>query len=321
MPTHFEIPETMKAAAIDRFGAPDVLRLHTMPVPKITSGQLLIRVRTAGVGSWDASIRDGTWAENRDFPQILGTEGCGTVVAVGARVKRFEVGDEVFGFAYPEGGFYAEYVALAASKVGRRAARLDDVEAGAVPIIGLTALQGVDDALGLERGETVIVHGASGNVGMIALQFARLRGARVLATASGRDGLAFVKRLGADAVVDGKKDDIVAAARAFAPDGVDAVLAFVGGKELTQCLNALRKGGRLAYPHGIEPEPRKRKGLKATAYDGEPGARQFEQLAQAIEMARLQIPIAKTFPLRSAAAAHRLIEKGHVLGKIVLQVS
>jgi NADPH:quinone reductase-like Zn-dependent oxidoreductase len=193
------------------------------------------------------------------------------------------------------------------------------VEAGAVPIIGLTALQGVDDTLHLCEGESVIIHGASGNVGMIAIQFAKLRGARVLGTASGKDGLAFVKRLGADAVVDGKHDDILEAARDFAPDGVDAVLAFVGGKQLTQCLDALRKGGRLAYPNGIEPEPRKRRGIRMKSYDGLPGQRQYERLGRAIEEARLQVPIAKEFPLRKCADAHRRIEKGHILGKIVLR--
>jgi NADPH2:quinone reductase len=315
------IPNTMKAVAIDRFGPPDVLQPHTMPVPKVGAGRVLIRVDTAGVGGWDARIRGGSWAENDRFPQIPGTDGSGIVVAVGARVTRFQPGDLVIGFNYPDGGFYAEYVAVAAKNVARKPERLDIVEAGAVPIIGLTALQGVDDTLELEKGENVIIHGASGNVGMIAVQFAKRRGAGVLATASGKDGAKFVRRLGADAVVDGKTDDILEAARDFAPDGVDAVLAFTGGKQLTRCIDALRKGGRVAYPNGIEPAPRKRRGIKITAYDGLPGPRQYEQLDRAIEEAKLEVPIAKAYPLRKAADAHRHVEKGHVLGKIVLRVS
>jgi NADPH:quinone reductase-like Zn-dependent oxidoreductase len=165
----------------------------------------------------------------------------------------------------------------------------------------------------------VIIHGASGNVGMLAVQFAKLRGARVLATASGRDGVRFVRRLGADEAIDGKSGDIVAAARAFAPEGVDAVLAFIGGKELTRCLDALRRGGCLAYPNGIEPEPRRRRGVTFMPYDATAGVREFERLAQAVEDAQLQVPIAKTYPLRKAADAHRRLEKGHILGKIVLQ--
>src|SRR5207249_10755063 len=119
--------------------------------------------------------------------------------------------------------------------------------------IGLTALQGVDDALRIAAGETVIIHGASGNVGMIALQFAKRRGARVLATASGSDGVELARRLGADEAIDGRGADLTAALEQFAPNGVDAVLAFVGGKELTRCLDVTKNGGRLAYPSGIEP--------------------------------------------------------------------
>src|SRR5207237_1390388 len=154
----------------------------------------------------------------------------------------------------------------------------DEISAGAVPALGLTALQGVDKALGLADGESVIVHGASGNVGMLAVQFAKHRGARVLATASGPDGVEFVRRLGADEVIDGRRDDIGAAAKRFAANGIDAVLAFVGGHELTGCLDALRRGGRVAYPNGIEPEPRKRRGLRIKAYDAEVGPRELERL-------------------------------------------
>jgi NADPH:quinone reductase-like Zn-dependent oxidoreductase len=254
---------------------------------------------------------------------ILGIDGAGTVAAVGSQVRRFKVGDRVYSYSYdnPKGGYYAEYVAVAASKVGFIPEVLDLLHAGAIPTIGLTALQGVDDALGIKKGENVIVHGASGNVGMIALQFAKLRGARVFATASGSDGIDFVRRLGADHAIDGKHDDIVAAARAFAPEGIDAVLAFVGGKELTRCMDALRKGGRLAYPNGVEPEPRKRKGLKMKAYDAVSGVREFERLGRAIEDADLKIPIAAGFRLEEAANAHRLLAAGHVLGKVVLRVT
>ncbi|PYQ57469.1 MAG: NADP-dependent oxidoreductase, partial [Acidobacteria bacterium] len=150
-------------------------------------------------------------------------------------------------------------------------------------------------------------------------QFAKLRGARVLGVASGSDGVDFVRRLGASEAIDGKRDDIVAAAREFAPNGIDAVLAFVGGKELTRCLDALRKGGRAAYPNGIEPEPRKRKGIRIKSYDAATGVREFERLGRAIEESRLDIPIASAFKLEDAADAHRLLEKGHVLGKVVLR--
>jgi NADPH2:quinone reductase len=315
----------MRAAAIDRYGSPSVVKVRDLPMPRVGAQEVLIAIDTAGVGIWDAKTRSGKWAEGDDdeFPRILGVDGAGTVAAAGGRVRHVRPGDRVYAYSYdnPKGGFYAEYVAVAASNVARIPRGLDLQMAGAIPTIALTALQGVDDALGIRKGESVIIHGASGNVGMLALQFAKLRGARVLATASGRDGMAFARRLGADEAIDGKRDDIAAAARAFAPGGIDAVLAFIGGKELTRCLDTLRKRGRAAYPNGIEPEPRKRKGISIKAYDAVPGVREFERLRKAIEESDFEVPIAAAFDLDGAAAAHRRVEKGHVLGKVVLRVS
>jgi NADPH:quinone reductase-like Zn-dependent oxidoreductase len=313
----------MRAAAIDRYGPPSVLKVRDMPMPKVAASEVLIAIDTAGVGSWDARTRAGKWAEGDEkFPRILGVDGAGTVIAIGPRVRHLKPGDRVYAYGYdnPKGGFYAEYVAVAASKAASIPRGLDLLAAGGIPCIALTALQGVDDALRIKRGERVIIHGASGNVGMLALQFAKRRGARVLAVASGRDGVDFVRRLRADEAIDGKRADIVAVARAFAPDGIDAVLAFAGGKELTRCLDALRKRGRAAYPNGVEPEPRKRKGITIKSYDAVPGLRQFERLRQAIEEIDFEIPIAAAFELEGAAEAHRRVEKGHVLGKIVLRV-
>jgi len=319
-----EIPSTMRAAAIDRFGDPEVLSIHTLPVPEPNAQEVLIALDTAGVGTWDAGQRSGDWAEgNEDFPLVLGLDGAGTVVAVGARVERVAIGDYVYSYSYsnPKGGFYAEYVAVSAGKVAPVPDWLDERSAGAVPALGLTALQGVDDALELEKGETVIVHGASGNVGMLAVQFAKLRGARVLATASGADGVEFVRRLGADEVIDGRRHDIGAAAKRFAPDGIDAVLAFAGGHELTGCLDALRRRGRVAYPNGIEPAPRKRRGLRIKSYDAEVGPRELDRLGRAIESAHLEIPITEVFSLDDAAKAHERLDRGHLLGRVVLSIA
>ncbi len=318
------IPKTMRAAAIARFGGPQVLKLHVLPVPDIGPDEVLLAIHTAGVGSWDADIRGGWWPEGRRprFPFVLGTDGSGTIAAIGARIRRFARGDIVYAysFANPKGGFYAEYVAVEAERVGRPPGILSLKEAGAIATTGLTAIQGVDDTLQITRREAIVIHGASGGVGSLALQFAKWRGARVLATASGKDGLAFVRRLGADASADGRREDLRAAAVRFAPDGVDAVLAFAGGKPLERLLDAVRRGGRVAFPNGVEPAPRKRRGLTITSYDATPGVREFERLGRAIEGARLEVPIAAAYPLQQAARAHQRLEQGHVLGKIVLRV-
>jgi NADPH2:quinone reductase len=304
------------AATIDRRG---VVSIREMPIPFVGRREVRIAVDTTGVGSWDAEMTP----EGPNRFLVPGTDGAGVVAGVGSRIRRFRVGDRVYSCSYQnrKGGFHAQHVVVDAKKVARVPRGLDLKKAGAIATTGLTALQGVDDALRLRKGETVIIHGASGGVGSLALQFAKWRGARVLATASGRDGLALVRRLGADAAVDGKREDLMAAARRFAPGGVDAVLAFAGGRALARCLDALKKrGGRFAYPNGVEPAPRKRPGVKTTSYDGSPGVREFERLNRAVAAARLKVPIAKTYRLSRAAAAYKLVEKGHVLGKVVLRI-
>jgi NADPH:quinone reductase-like Zn-dependent oxidoreductase len=316
------IPSTMRAAAFDRVGDPSVLAMHTLPVPTIDAGEVLIAVHTAGVGGWDADMRGGWWPGRRPpFPIVLGSDGSGRIAAVGSRVRRFAVGDRVYAHAFnnAKGGFYAEYVAIDARDVAHLPSTLDLRRAGAVPATGLTALQGIE-ALAIRKGETVLIHGAGGGVGSLAVQFARLRGARVLATASGADGLAFVRRMGAHAAVDGRRDSIAAAARELAPDGLDTVLALAGGPALTEALDAVRAGGRLAYPNGVEPAPRKRRGLTVLAYDGIPGVREFQRLTRAVEAARLKVPIAAAYALADAARAHERLAAGHILGKIVLKV-
>jgi NADPH:quinone reductase-like Zn-dependent oxidoreductase len=314
----------MRAAAIDQYGGPDALTLHELPVPEPSAKEVLIAVHTAGVGGWDADIRDGWNPGGRiRFPLVLGTDGSGTIAQLGSRVRRFRTGDRVYSYSWnnPKGGFYAEYVAVPADRVAAIPDPPLDLEhAGAVPTTGLTALQGIGDHLDVQTGEHVLIHGASGGVGTLAIQFAKERGAKVLAVASGRDGVELAKRLGADVAVDGHSEDFVEAALQFAPKGVDAVLVLGSGDSVLNCLDALRQGGRLAYPNGVEPAPEKRRGLKIISYDAKAGVREFEKLNRAVRKANLRVPIAAEFPLDEAAEAHRRVDQGHVLGKIVLRI-
>jgi NADPH:quinone reductase len=317
------VPATMKAAAIDDKGGPEVLTLHTVPVPRPGADEILIEMNTAGVGPWDIDVRERLdYWKNRNFPLVLGVDGSGTVAAVGAAVHGFKLGDPVYAYVWdnPKGGFYAEYVAVAATAVGHVPAGMRLEDAGAAAVTGLTALQGIDDALHIKSGERLLIHGAAGGVGSLAVQFAKLRGARVLATATGDDGAAFVRGLGADAVVDGRHGDIRGAARAFAPGGVDAVLALAGGDALETCIDALRPGGRVAYPSGVRPEPRERSGTPIVRYDAIAAPPQYSRLNEAIERARLKVPVAAEYPLADAARAQQRMAAGHVLGKIVLRI-
>jgi NADPH:quinone reductase-like Zn-dependent oxidoreductase len=313
----------MRAAAIDRFGPPEVLTVHTLPVPQPGSGEVLIEVHAAGVGVWDAEIRkDPSSVGHVRFPLVLGTDGAGIVAAKGARVHRFDIGQRVWAYEFlnPKGGFYAEYVAIDADNVGRTPAVLDLLHAGAAAVTGLTALQGIDEHLRVGPGETVLIFGASGAVGTLAVQFAKRRQANVVGTATGNRAATLVRELGADNVIDARSDDAVDRLRAAAPDGLDAVLALAGGDPLERCLDLLRPGGRVAYPNGVEPEPRRRRNVHITPYDAVAGPREFEELDHAVEEVQLRVPIEAVYPLERAAEAHARVERGHVLGRVALQI-
>ena len=196
------VPQTMRAAAIDAAGGPGVITLHTLPVPKPDADEVLIAVDTADVAVWDASARaHPEEMTHGHFPLVLGTDGSGVIAAVGAQVRGFKPGDPVYAYMWdnPKGGFYAEYVALPAKQVGHVPAGLSLRDAGAIAASALTAIQGIDDALHIRSGETLIIHGASGGVGVLALQFARLMGARVLGISSSDEKLQRARSLGLDA--------------------------------------------------------------------------------------------------------------------------
>lgn len=313
------IPQTMKAAAFDHFGGPEVLRTQSLPVPSPRDDQILVQVEVSGVGVWDPEVREGQFEMgDGSFPRVIGNDGAGTVVAVGERVRRFSLGDRVYGYTM-DGGFYAEYIALAEDNAARVPAGLRTDQAGALGADGVTALSGLEDQLDLEAGETVMIYGASGGIGHLALQLALRLGAKVLAVASGPDGVELVRRLGAHAAVDGRKDDVGAVARAFAPEGLDAALVLTGGETLRAALQAVKKGGRVAFPNGVEPEPPVPDGVKAMPYDGTPDSDHLLRLNTLIEEGSFHVEVGRTYPLDQAAAAHRDVGRHHV-GKLALRI-
>lgn len=318
------LPATMQAMAIDRAGGPEVLTVHTLPVPKPAADEVVIALRAAGVAVWDVYLREHPQEnKNSAFPYVLGTDGAGVIAALGGQVHGLKIGDPVYSYSWDNehGGFYAQYVAVPAARVARIPKGLTMTEAGAIGTTALTAIQGIDDALHVKSGDAVIIHGAAGGVGTLAVQFAKLRGARVLAIASGEDELVLARKLGADAVVDGRQGDVAAAVHAFAPGGADALLALASGDALVHAMAGLRTGATAAYPHGVRPAPQPRDGVKIVGYDAEAGPAEFARLNTAIEAAHLAVPIAAQFPLTDAAQAQARITAGHVLGKVVLVIN
>lgn len=316
----------MQAIAIDRFGGPDAFRLQTLPVPTLGPDEVLIRLFWAGVGEWDRVEREGGYAEMLGvppaFPYILGSEGAGTVAAVGTHVERFTPGEQVYavGFLNAKGGFYAEYAVVPAELVAPVPSQLTMQQAAVLGGVGITALRGLDDTLKVQPGESVLVFGASGGIGHVAVQLARRLGARVLAVASGDDGVALARQLGADAVVNGRGGDVLTAARAFAPRGFDAALLTAGGEVAEQALTTARPGARVAYPNGVQPEPHAGPELQVSSYNGEPDGEVLKRLTRLIGAEPFVVHVDRIFPLAEAAAAHLALEQ-HYLGKLALRVA
>jgi NADPH:quinone reductase len=318
-----EKTNVMKAAVIERFGPPSVLTVHERPVPEPGPNEVLIALFASGVGVWDADIRKGWWPEGKPkFPLVLGTDGAGVIAKRGARVRHFSEGDRVWAYEFinPKGGFYAEFVAVNSKHVGLVPKRLDLLEAGAMTVTGLTALQGIDVHLRVKATDTVLVFGASGAVGSLAVQFAKRHDARVIGTGRGKKAIAFVRKLGVDEVIDLTSKDAVEQLREIAPNGIDAVLALSGGNPLQKLLRLVPPGGRVAYPNGVEPEPKSPGKVKLLPYDAKASPREFERLNDAVEEAKLKVPIGAILPLKEAAKAHARLETGHILGRIVLQI-
>jgi NADPH:quinone reductase-like Zn-dependent oxidoreductase len=317
--------KTMKVVAIDRFGGIETLKTRQLPIPDVGAGEVLLRVEAAGVGVWDPFEREGGFAKEYNvqptFPLVLGSDGAGTVEAVGDGVQSLKKGDRVYGIALmnPKGGFYAQYIVLKETNLSRipAKAKLTIQQAGAMPVDAITALAGLDATLGLKANESILILGASGGIGHLAVQLAKRMGARVLALASGEDGVAFVRRLGADKVVDGHKDDIQAAGREFAQKGLDAVLLTTGGAAAEKALSTLREGGRAAYPNGVQPIPKERPGIKIQSFNGEYSPPPFEKLNRLIEAGPFEVHVARTFTLDQAVEAQRALDD-HYLGKLAL---
>ena len=313
------IPDRMKAAAIDRFGGPEVIQTRSLPVPKPGANEVLIRLDTVGIGVWDPYVREGDIPTGEpQFPRVIGNDGAGTVVAAGDNVTRFRVGEHVYAYSM-DGGFYAEYVAVSEDNVAPIPPGVRPDEAGALGADGVTALRGLEDELRLEADETLMIFGASGGIGHLAVQLAKRMGAKVLAVASGKDGVALVQRLGADVAVDGRNADVAEAARAFAPDGLDAALVLTDGAGLAAALGEVKHGGRVAYPNGVEPEPRVPDGIESHAYDGTPGLDAFNRLNRLIGSTRFHVELGRVYRLEEAEMAHREIAKHH-LGKLAFRV-
>lgn len=304
----------MKAMTIHRYGDPDVFTRESLPVPTPAHGEVLVRVRAVSVNPVDYKWRrQGSFTH---FPVVLGWDISGVVEGLGPDTTDFAPGDEVFGMVrFPkEGRAYAQYVAAPVGDLARKPASLGHREAAALTLAPLTAHQAFE-TMGLSAGQTVLIHAAAGGVGHLAVQLARARGAHVIGSASTRNR-DFVLGLGADEFID-----YTAQPFEWQVSGVDAVLDAVGGDTLTRSYGVLRPGGWLVTIAGqVSEELAQKHGVHAARILVHPSRADLETLAALYEAGQLKPHVSQTFPLERVDDAHRALETGRTVGKIVLDV-
>ena len=321
MATKPELPQEMKAAIVNHFGPPDVVHSTHVRVPKLGRKEILIRVEIAAVGEWDPALIEGSFEDTRrKLPTIFGSEGAGVVEAAGPAVTRFVPGDRVYGWGWAnkKGGFFAEYIAVKEKNCMKIPPGLSTKEAAALTISGITALQGLDQ-LGLEPGDNLIITGASGGVGHVAVQLAKRLGLRVFAACSGSDGVELVRQLGADVAVEGHRGRVDDDAHAFAPDGYEGALVFAGGDGWQQLMALVNPERTIAWPNGVEPAPYVPTGVRGKAYNGEPTLRDFDRLNELISQGPFRVAVTREYPLDDVADAVRDVQRHHV-GKLEVRV-
>jgi NADPH:quinone reductase-like Zn-dependent oxidoreductase len=307
----------MKAARVLRFGPPNVITHEDMPQPQPAAGQLLVRVKAAGVGDWDALIREGK-VRLQPLPLILGSELAGTVAAIGADVSGFNLGDEVYGATNEQfSGAYAEYALASARRIAPKPKTLSFIEAASAPIVTVTAWQMLFEYAHVTAGQTVLIHGAAGNVGAYAVQLAKQAGVHVVATAGSAD-LDYVRGLGAETVVDYKTERFEESLT-----GVDVVLDTVGGDTQQQSLRVLRPGGILVSVVSPVPEATQtRYGVRAAYFYVDVMTARLNTITELFDSAKLVTDVGTVLPLEDARLAHEMLGGApHKRGKIVLSIA
>jgi NADPH:quinone reductase-like Zn-dependent oxidoreductase len=304
----------MKAIRFHDFGGTEVLVLEEVARPQPQADQVLVRVKAAGVNPADWKMREGLYKGfmQLPLPYTPGLEAAGTIETIGEGVSKFQRGQAVYG---PVMGGYAEYALAAAKDLMPKPAHLTFEEAASVPVGSLTAWQAVIEEAKIQPGQTVLVHGAAGGVGLYALQFARWKGASVIGTASASN-LEFVRSLGAEQVIDYNQ----APFETLLHD-VDVVVDTVGGDLPERSLKVLHPGGMLVTVAArLSPEMGKEQGLRVLSA-GRASAEKLGQISELLASKQIKPVVGKVFPLSEARQAQELSQTGHGRGRIVLHIA
>lgn len=317
--------QSMKAIVIDRFGGSEELMLKNVTIPEPKPGEVQINISYAGVNPVDWKIRQGFLQQRipHQFPIILGWDASGVISKVGAGVDRFKVGDKVFAYCRKsiiQWGTYAEYVCLEAENVAYKPTNLSFAQASAFPLSGLTAWQALFDTAKIKPGDSVLIHAGAGGVGSLAIQFAKNAGATVFTTGS-KSNHSYLKRLGADIVIDYHSDSIEEIVKNHAKNGLDLVFDTIGGDVYRNSFKLLKIGGKIV---SLLEQPNQELEEKHKVHSFyvfvTPNGNQLEDIANNVQEGKVvAIPIHE-FPLEKAAEAQEISQGGHVQGKIVLKI-
>jgi NADPH:quinone reductase-like Zn-dependent oxidoreductase len=308
----------MKAAYFDQFGGPDVLKYGDLPDPVPATGEIVVDVAAASVNAADWKFRSGQYARHSDakFPLVPGRDFSGAVSVLGSGVGDLKIGDEVFGVLDAgKEGTYAEKLTIKAAIVAKKPKTLSFVDAAAVALTGLTAVNSIADTLQLKKGETILIQGGAGGVAGFAIQFAKHLGAHVITTTSAANK-DYVRDLGADEVIDYNTEDFTKVV-----SGCDAVFDTVGGEVAQKSFAVLKPGGRAAFiASGMEaPKPNRNDVVSLRPPVGRSRAA-MERVAELVQSGAVRPPVIKLYRLSEAADAHRLSEGRHFRGKLVFKV-
>jgi NADPH:quinone reductase-like Zn-dependent oxidoreductase len=308
----------MKAAYIEKFGGPEVLQYGDLPDPIAAPDEVIVDVHAASVNAADWKFRGGEYARQAQvkFPQIPGRDFSGVIASVGASVGDLKPGDAVFGVLEPgKEGTYCEKIAIRAAVIGKKPQRLPHIDAAALALTGLTAIDSVEGTLKLKRGETILIQGGAGGVAGFAIQFAKYLGARVITTTSATN-IGYVRGLGADQVIDYNAQDFTKVIK-----DCDAVFDTVGGDVAQKSFSVLKPGGRAAFIASGAQAPKPERSDVTALRPPVPRSRAaMERIAQLFEAGAIKPPNVKLFRLSQAAEAHRLSQGRHFHGKLVFQV-
>jgi NADPH:quinone reductase-like Zn-dependent oxidoreductase len=309
----------MKAIVVHQYGGPEVLKLEKVPWPQPKEDEIRVKVAAAGVNPVDASIRSGVFAKffHSKLPLVPGYDISGTVEQLGSKITKFKVGDAVYAYlGLKEGGGYAEYAVATENEAAPKPKTLNFIEAAAVPVAGLTAWQALIDNAHLGAGQTVLIHGGSGGVGSFAIQIAKAKGARVIATASTQNQ-DLLKQLGADVAIDYTKTKFEDVAK-----DVDVVLDSVGKDTLARSYGIVKTGGYIvslvAQPSTVELEAH---GIHGAAINVQPNASELAALGKLIDEKKIKVIVSQVLLLAEAGKAQAQAETHHTRGKIVLTVA